>query len=75
MNRLLVSDLNIFIRDFPDAHKFLTAAHLRYKAYCLYLQPYLAGREKKLLAEILEAPACKEVWFIDMIGGKTNANS
>ena len=70
MNNLLRVDLNTFISKFPDAHKYLTAAHLRYEAQYLLFQLNRTSWENERLKEILKTPACNENWFKKMIGGR-----
>ncbi len=38
MNRLLEKDLEDFERQFPDAYRFLTGAHLRHERHCLQIR-------------------------------------
>lgn len=65
MNRMLVTDAEMFSAKYREAESFLTAAHLRYEAYCLALKPDRTTLERDRLQELLDnAPACKEPWFV-----------
>ena len=68
MNQLIVKDQDDFERCFPEANRFLRAAHLRHEAFVLSCKgiPLTEWQENRL-AELLMTPACQVVWFKKMI--------
>jgi len=71
MNQLLIKDQDDFQRCFPEANRFLRAAHLRYEAFCFSCRESTLNEwQKKRLAELLELPACQVAWFQKTINDK-----
>ena len=63
MNRLLIKDQDDFERCFPEATRFLRAAHLRCEAFNLSRNEHRNEWQENRLAELLMTPACGVAWF------------
>ena len=75
MNRMLETDLKVFVNDFPSAIAFLTAAHLRFELLSLARLPekiLMDSRPRKgghlqQARELIVIPACLEYsWFKEL---------
>jgi len=65
MNKLLIKDMEMFLKEHTETYRFLEAAHLRYEAFnLLHRQNILNHWEKTRLSELLECPACQVQWFL-----------
>ena len=63
MNKLLTKDQDDFERCFPEANRFLRAAHLRYESYNLFHNEHRNEWQENRLDELLMTPACQVAWF------------
>ena len=67
MNRMLFQDFDKLQIEFGRAANFISAAHLRYECYGLLVSSTRTSHQITRLRELLQAPACREPWFIDVI--------
>jgi hypothetical protein len=65
---MLVHDEDTFHEQYKDARAFLIAASLRDECFTLFCRKHKSDWDKKRLEELLECPACKERWFLNLIG-------
>ena len=67
---MLINDQEYFERKYPGADAFLTAAKLRQECFTLAMCKRnfsLTPWEESRLAELSQAPACQEPWFLALL--------
>ena len=63
---MLVRDQEVFTSRYPDAAAFVLAAELRRELYVITgaLQAAWPPYRRARVLELLQAPACREPWFV-----------
>jgi hypothetical protein len=64
---ILIQDLEVIEREHPRALAFIEAAQIRKSCFVLALKLDRTKTEEDQLRWSIQAPACREPWFIELL--------